>query len=192
MRVLVSGTHASGKSTLIADFCARHPGYDHLADPFELDEDDDRPGISLFVAQLARSARRLGDGLGADVIAERGPLDFVAYLVAWEELGRGDVPDDLLRRARTMTADAMSGVDLLVLLPLTPADRIWVHAEEDLELRAAMNDALLELADDPDLLGADTRVVEIVGDRDARLIALDAAVLDASVLDAAVAENPEA
>lgn len=188
MRVVVSGTHASGKSTLVADFCARHPGYDHLDDPFEeLDEDDDRPGISLFVAQLARSARRLADGLGADVIAERGPLDFLAYLVAWEELGRGDVPVDLLRRARTMTTEAMSGVDLLVLLPLTPADRIWVHAEEDLELRAAMNDALLELADDLDLIGAHTRVVEIVGDRDARLIALDA-----SVLDAAAAEHPEA
>ena len=30
MRIVVSGTHASGKSTLIADFCATHPEFAHL------------------------------------------------------------------------------------------------------------------------------------------------------------------
>ncbi|MBO9626095.1 MAG: hypothetical protein J7484_06950 [Microbacterium sp.] len=177
MRIVVSGTHASGKSTLVADFCARHPQYTPMPDPFEeLDEADDRPGASLFVAQLALSARRLVDGHDPDVIAERGPLDFLAYLTAWDELGRSDVPGDLLRRARETTTAAMTEVDLLVVLPLNGADRIWVHPEEDLELRDAMDEALLELADDTELLGAHTRVVEIVGDRSARLAALDAAV----------------
>jgi hypothetical protein len=43
------GTHASGKSTLIADFARRHPEYAVFADPFELiDESDDRPAAAMF------------------------------------------------------------------------------------------------------------------------------------------------
>ena len=34
MRIVVSGTHASGKSTLIADFLAARPEYLSLGDPF--------------------------------------------------------------------------------------------------------------------------------------------------------------
>jgi hypothetical protein len=70
----------------------------------------------------------------------------------------------------------MQNVDLLVLLPLNSADHIWVHPEESLELRAAMNDTLLELSDDPDLLGSQARMVEIVGDRQTRLSTLEASV----------------
>jgi hypothetical protein len=178
MRVVVSGTHASGKSTLIADFRAVHPGFAHLPDPFEL-LDDVRAGTdtSSFLAQLAVSARRLEDADPLDdVIGERCPLDFLAYLTAGETLGRDRLPREVLDRAVTLTRDAMQHVDVLVLLPLSSADRIWVHPEEDLELRAAMDDALLELADDPDLTGAHTRIVEITGDREARVRALETAV----------------
>ena len=65
----------------------------------------------------------------------------------------------------------MQHVDLLVLLPLTASDRIEVSEEEDLELRTAMNEALLELADDTDLVGA-ARVVEVTGSPQARLARL--------------------
>ena len=33
MRIAVAGTHASGKSTLIADFLATHPEYAHEPEP---------------------------------------------------------------------------------------------------------------------------------------------------------------
>ena len=44
--------------------------------------------------------------------------------------------------------------------------------DEDPELRAAMNEALLDLVDDPDLVGERTRVIEVSGDRASRLAAL--------------------
>ncbi|WP_417555848.1 hypothetical protein [Microbacterium sp.] len=49
MRIVVSGTHASGKSTLISDFALRHPGFTVLPDPFELlDEASDAPGAAML------------------------------------------------------------------------------------------------------------------------------------------------
>lgn len=178
MRIVVSGTHASGKSTLIADFCAAHPEYAQLPDPFELlDDFRDQPDASSFLAQLGISSRRLETLVpGADVIAERGPLDFLAYLMSVNDLNGGRLPDAVVERATELSQAAMENVDLLVLLPLNAADEIWVHPEEDLELRDAMNDTLLELSDDPDQLGANTRRVEITGDPRARLAALEAAI----------------
>jgi hypothetical protein len=178
VRIVVSGTHASGKSTLIADVRGRHPELDHLPDPFEmLGDGQDAPGPASFLAQSAISARRLASLRPEErVIAERGPLDFLAYLRAWEDLGRGRVPSEVWGRAEAMTAVALRNVDLLVILPLNAHDRIWVQDEEDLALRSAMDIALLELCDDADLTGEHATVIEITGDREARLRALEAAI----------------
>jgi len=175
MRIVVSGTHASGKSTLVSDFAARHPRYEVLPDPFELlDEIWDSPGPAMMSAQLRIAAERLlGDEHGDDVIAERGPLDFLAYLRAFEDLTGGVVPSAAMARMTALTAEALDAVDLLVLLPLAGHDPIPVDDEEHLELRAAMDDLLLELADDPDLTGGRLTVVSIAGDPDQRLAALE-------------------
>lgn len=54
MRIVVSGTHASGKSTLISDFATAHPEFAVLPDPFEelLDDSFDEPDAALFGRQL--------------------------------------------------------------------------------------------------------------------------------------------
>jgi hypothetical protein len=176
MRIVVSGTHASGKSTLIADFVAAHPEYRVLADPFDLLDETEDAGAASFVAQLRLSAARLARLAPAEaVIAERGPLDFLAYLDALDVLGRPGVTRDLLRSAAETTARAMAQVDLLVLLPLTSADDIRVPADEDPALREAMDDSLREFADDPDLT-AGARVVEIVGPPEQRCRLLEEAL----------------
>lgn len=176
MRIVVSGTHASGKSTLISDFVLRHPEYRVLPDPFELiDEAWDAPAAGMFAAQLRVSAERLlADDLPADVIAERGPLDFLAYLQAIDDT-RG-LPAGVGERAVLSTAQALGRVDLLVVLPLEPSDPVEVGSDEHPELRAAMDGALLELLDDGDVIGPQTRVVELSGTPGARLRALEAAV----------------
>lgn len=177
MRIVVSGTHASGKSTLIGDLSVAHPAFDVLPDPYELiDAASDEPDAGTFLAQLGISARRLHElPPGARVIAERGPLDFLAYLDALEALGRPTRTGGYRARAAEATAEAMARVDLLVLLPLTESDRILVPDDEDPELREAMNEALLELADDPDLVG-DAEVLEVVGDPASRVAQVQAAM----------------
>ncbi|MFF2389904.1 hypothetical protein [Agromyces sp. NPDC058104] len=176
MRIVVSGTHASGKSTLISDFVLAHPEFAVLPDPFELiDEGWDAPSASMFAAQLRIAAGRLhGDDHGDRFIAERGPIDFLAYLNALDELSGGTVPDELIARATATTLDALGTVDLLVVLPLAADDPIHVGGDEDLELREAMNQWLLELVDDPDVVAEHLRVVELSGDRGSRLAALEA------------------
>src|SRR6476659_2737002 len=118
MLIVVSGTHASGKSTLIGDFSAAHPAYEVLPDPYELiDEAGDEPDAALFLAQLGISGRRLLEfERGARVIAERGPLDFLAYLTALDELGRASRPGGHPSRALDLAVAAMAHVDLLVIL----------------------------------------------------------------------------
>ncbi len=179
MRIVVSGTHASGKSTLISDFALRHPEFVVLPDPFEaLDEADDSPSARMFAAQLRIAAQRLGELAPGDaVIAERGPIDFLAYLLATAELTGVPLDDELLARAVRITAAAMANVDLLVVLPLVARDGIHVDGDEHLALRAGMDAVLRELVDDPDVVGESVRTVEIAGDPPARLAALEALVL---------------
>lgn len=173
MRIVVSGTHASGKTTLIADFAAAHPEFEVLGDPFELvDGATEEPDAGTFFAQLRFAAARLADeDVRAQVIAERGALDFVAYLEALDALGRPTRSRELLRRGAELAAAAAVHVDLLVVL--TPEPSIHVGQDEDPELRAAMHDALLELVDDGDLVG-DAPVVELGGDPATRLAGLEA------------------
>lgn len=176
MRVIVSGTHGSGKSALIGDFSVAHRNWAILPDPYEFIElAADEPGTAVFVQQLRIAAHRLLEPHTGHALAERGPLDFLAYLHAIESLGRSTAAPDLLEWGYELTGRAMRGVDLLVLLPLNGVDAICIGAEEDLELRDAMNMALLELADEPDLTGSGA-VVEITGTREDRLTSLESAI----------------
>ncbi|MCI2959083.1 ATP-binding protein [Agromyces atrinae] len=175
MRIVVSGTHASGKSTLISDFAREHPEYAVLPDPFELvDEAHDAPGASPFAAQLGLAAERLtSDASRRHLIAERGPLDFLAYLRALEELELASLDPAVLERAEQRTLDALSTIDLLVVLPLNARDRIDVGSDEHLELRETMNDVLLDLIDDPDVVGDRLTIAELTGTPEVRLAALE-------------------
>lgn len=176
MRIVISGTHASGKSTLVADFALRHPEFAVLPDPFDLvDEMWDSPNAASFAAQLRISADRLDPlELPENLIAERGPIDFLAYLLAFEELTGASSSRELLERSTEITREALSHVDLLVVLPLTASDPIEAGIDEHLELRDTMNDILLDLLGDSDLIGQRPKVAEITGDRDRRLSALEA------------------
>ncbi len=176
VRIVVSGTHASGKSTLISDFALRHPEFTVLPDPFELlEEDGDGPSGALFASQLRIAAERLTNETHAgDLIAERGPVDFLAYLLALADLSGSSLDEDFLELATARTAEALRTVDVLAVLPLTVHDTIHVSADEHLELREAMNDVLLELIDDPDIVGEHLAVMEVTGTPDDRVAALEA------------------
>lgn len=176
MRIVISGTHASGKSTLVADFALRHPEFVVLPDPFDLvDEMWDSPNAASFAAQLRISADRLDPLEGPEnLIAERGPIDFLAYLLALEELTGRSSSRQLLERSTEITREALRHIDLLVVLPLTASDPIEAGIDEHLGLRDAMNEILLDLVGDSDVTGQRPKVAEITGDRDRRLAALEA------------------
>ena len=177
MRIVVSGTHASGKSTLVSDL-AGALGFAQLPDPFELVADGVEPaGAASFVAQLEIAAERLVElPAAADVVAERGPLDLLAYLEALAVLDRPSVGSGSMARLRTATAGAMAHVDLLVVIPLDPDAGIEVPDDEDPELREAMDERLLELCDDEELVGGTATVLEVAGSPETRVAQVLAAV----------------
>lgn len=186
MRVAISGTHCSGKSTLVEDFLGAHADYIHEPEPYEWlvemygEGFSEEPTAEDFHRQLELCVEHLKQyGSGARVIAERSPVDFLAYILALADLGRSGRDCELVASAAELAAAGLAHVDLLVVLPLNDADGIVAPASEDLELREAMNERLVELitADNYALFASGSpRIVEIAGDRGQRLRDLEEAI----------------
>jgi hypothetical protein len=186
VRIAISGTHCSGKTTLLEDFVAAHRDYVHEPEPYEWLEDvygeaaGDEPTTDDFWRQLELSVERLRSyGRGARVVAERSPLDFLAYMLALSDLGRAGRDCARIAAGAELVSAGMEHVDLLVVLPLSERDGIAVPESEDVPLRDAMNDRLLDIiATDEYALftSGSPRVVVIHGTRVQRLRLLEEAL----------------
>lgn len=118
MRIAVSGTHGTGKSTLIDEFLRTHPEFAHEAEAYtvmveELGEEfSAEPCVEDFYRQLEFNIDRLQQHApGERVIYERCPLDFLAYIDALDPKSTNAVLQPV--------SDAMRHLDLIVYLPLT-------------------------------------------------------------------------
>lgn len=181
MRIAVTGTHGSGKTTLIDDFADRHRDYAHEQEPYWALVQNGVPfsdGVSLpdLEEQLAASAEMISARAGdSDVIFDRCPLDFIAYLevvgegqgIDWSPSGR------LLGRIER----ALSAIELLVFLPLSQPDEIGAAIEfprlrmqVDRRLKSILRDDALGL------LERGPRLLELRGTRAHRLEQLSAAI----------------
>ncbi|HEX7829125.1 MAG TPA: hypothetical protein VF787_05690, partial [Thermoanaerobaculia bacterium] len=160
------------------DFLHAHRDYAHEPEPYEWLDEPAEPDAESFYRQLELSVERLRRyPPGARVIAERSPVDFLAYLLALDDLHRSGRDCALIASATELAAEGIQQLDLLIVLPLD--DGIELAESEDLELREAMNERLLDLiTTDPYALftQATPRVVEIEGSPRERLLALEAVI----------------
>jgi AAA domain len=164
MRIAVSGTHATGKSTLIAAFVRRNRQYAVEPEAYEALSDLFGEGFAAdpcaedFFRQLEYQVGRLGVyAAGNKVVFERSPADYVAYLRALETLGRPTADAVLTERAIEMARDVMERLDLILYLPASGRG----PESEDPELGSAV-DAWLEailLNGDLALIGEGSPVV---------------------------------
>ena len=179
MRVGISGTHGTGKTTLAQALCARLPRHVMADEPYySLEEEGYEfafpPSLEDYRALLARSVHSLtARPLLLEVIFDRTPLDYLAYLAATGADPANEVGPVALQLA-------FASLDLLVITPITPQTEQVLPAAEMPGLRSGMNDALLELAyGDPLNAWADIPVLELSGPlerrSDAVLAALDQA-----------------
>ena len=181
MRIAVSGTHCSGKSTLVEEFLLKHNSYRHEPEAYEAlhelsDDIFPEPTAESFFAQLEYHVNRLQLYRQGDrVIFERSPFDYIAYLSAFSSLQRSSADSYLAKRSVSIARDAVHLLDLIVFLPGSEIDT--VGDDEDPALRDAvdmiledylMNDSLEALA------GGRPPVVQLTGTINARLRTIEA------------------
>jgi hypothetical protein len=165
MRVAVSGSHGTGKTTLISAFLAQRPRYrdapeafETLADDIDLASCEEGPTpeglqalVEYTVAELALHT------LGACVIHERSPVDYLAYAAAarrgaWSQ---GDI-DGFLRIHIPVVRASLAHLDLIALLPVSAAGPIEARPGEDPGFRKRVDERLRRaLLDDEHGLFAD-------------------------------------
>lgn len=150
MRVAVSGTHCCGKSTLIAEFLTGHPEYKHEQEPYTLLVEDygetlgAEPSADDFYRQLEFMVERLQVYSPGDrVIFERSPVDFVAYMLALDDLGRDKSGTRLVNDSLEMVHDAVQQLDTILFLPLSDND--GNYEDEDPALRKMVNERLVRI-----------------------------------------------
>jgi GTPase SAR1 family protein len=181
MRIAVTGTHGSGKTTLIEDLVESLASYQSVPEPYWLLAQDgtpfaDGPNTADLEEQLGRSCTLLLDQVTEDsVVFDRCPLDFIAYLdVVSASEGHEWLPQGrLLHRV----GKALATLDLIVFVPLRQPDEIRVSIEFP-QLRSRVDRRLKAMLrqDDLGLLGHDTRILEVSGTREHRVTQIVAAI----------------
>jgi len=180
MRIAISGSHRTGKSTLLAELSSRLPAYETVDEPYHSMEEEGYefshpPSLEDFAAQLERSLAELAQD-GEDLLFDRCPLDFLAYIVAHEDADDFDFDEWLPRVER-----AVKTLDLVVFVPIEARDRITYARSDDVGASRALVDEKLRdlLLEDPYELGIE--VLEVEGELEARTRAVLRRVRDGSV-----------
>jgi AAA domain-containing protein len=170
MRLAVSGSHGTGKSTLIAAFLEKRPEYRHEPEAFETLGDDVELGDSgeptvdglrtLLEYTVSAVESRVSD---ACVVFERSPVDYLAYVAASREARRGSTAAEFLSAHVPIVKSSLRALELIAYLPVSrgfegrPGEDAGFRRRVDLCLRRALLEDEYDLLDDP---GA-PRVVEL-------------------------------
>lgn len=173
MRIAITGTHSTGKTTLIEDFADLHPQYEIIPEPYwELVQQGavfaSPPTIDDFELQMEHSVAGILHSGSTNVLFDRCPFDLIAYLeVLSEQEGREWMPSG--KMLQNIEA-ALSALDLIVFLPITGQDTPGRSAEYP-DLRRAVDGRLKEILhqDSLGLLDKACEVIELDGPRAARV-----------------------
>ena len=182
MRIAISGTHCCGKSTLIDEFLITHPEYTHEREAYETMQDElgesfaAEPSSEDFRRQLEHCVNRLEQYRESDdVIFERCPADYLAYMLALRELGRDSQAAKIAVESMRTARSGIKALDVVVLLR-SDAEDDAVSDEDDLELRAIVDEKLESILVNNELnLFDELLSVEASGSTSERLEALELA-----------------
>lgn len=170
VRIAVSGTHITGKSSLVEALGARLTDHATVLEPYEVLEERGYafahpPTVDDYVMQLRQSLVSLRRR-SANIIFDRCPLDFLGYIYASPD-AEADRFD--LAAWQGEIKQAMKSLDLVVAIP---ADPIHDPATplEDSAFRLAVDDMLRDIVDGDCLdLCQDVEILSLGGPWDRRL-----------------------
>ena len=138
MRIAISGSHSLGKSTIVNDWMAQHPGFLREEEPYRalglygpyeiLFRDASTKlhnGIQLFY-NISR-IHRYGN-FTDDVIFDRAPVDYLAYSQYTANQGSTDIDAAFVE---SMVPAVRESLDHLDILAFVPRSEDWPVAMED-------------------------------------------------------------
>lgn len=184
MRIAVSGTHFIEKSTLIEDFIKKHPEYQSEIEPYYKLQNEKsmelslEPSLDSLLKQLDYSINQLNECKNQkNVIFDRCPVDFIAYTMCALDEDEIDVNDSEVSERFPDIKAALNNLDLILFLPI-PKENSIEYTEENPAYRKLADKCFKKIYRD-DICDIFPRynhpnVIEIYGDRQARLKKLEA------------------
>jgi AAA domain len=167
MRIAISGTHCSGKSSLVQALSDALPQYATVDEPYHLLQEEgyefaELPSIEDFELQLERAIENLDETL-PNVIFDRCPADILGYLLSHADAEVFNLAE-WLPRVRT----AIKKLDLVVFLPIEEPDRIVLPLSEDAVYRQRVDEKLREIILE-NMFDFEVDVLEVSGDPQTRV-----------------------
>ena len=144
MKLAITGSHRTGKTTLAEALTSVLPHFETVPEPYhQLEEDGyefpEMPGLEDFELQLELSIRQIRDS-GGDVIFDRCPVDLLAYLTTHEDAEMFD-EEKWLPEIR----HAMENLDFVVFVPIESPDVMDDAEDEFPELRILVDETLRDI-----------------------------------------------
>lgn len=168
MKIAITGTHSSGKSTLALALVESLAGYTYAEEPYHQlsalgQEFSDIPTVDEFFDQLTYSVKAIKTER-VDCVFDRSPLDFLAYAQSLPDSDPID-EEDWIDTAR----EALEALDLLIYCPIESPDRIVAEGGGK-KLRQKVDKRLRKIVLD-DFYGVleATPVLEVSGSLESRL-----------------------
>lgn len=183
MRIAVSGTHFSGKSTLVTSLLKELPNYISVDEPYVLLEQEgyecgDPPILEDFEQHFERSIAVIQESQN-NTIFDRCPLDCLAYALAVTEDSTFGETFDIESWIQKME-DTIQRLDLIIFIPIEYRDRIPLPASEDLKLRVSVDEKLQEMIFEDSLAVLKTiKVLEVTGSLQERVREVKSQIIDA-------------
>jgi predicted ATPase len=161
MRIAISGTHFSGKSTLVEALSEALPQYTTVEEPYYLLQEEgyeftELPSIEDFELQLERSIENLNEN-APNVVFDRCPVDILGYLLSHADVKAFDL-EEWLPRVQT----AIRKLDLVVFIPIEEPDRIVLPASQDAAYRQRVDEKLKEIIRE-NSFDLEVEVLEVTG-----------------------------
>jgi hypothetical protein len=139
MRIVISGSHSLGKSTVVTDWTRGHPHFYREEEPYRV------LGLNgPYEIQFREKSTKLQNGIqlyynisrihryadsSCNVIFDRSPIDYIAYSQYTANHGKSDIDQGFVESMVPAAKEALDHLDIIAFVP--KSDEWPVEMEDD-------------------------------------------------------------